>query len=122
MMKKNLISKILNEFIVFKKFILSMWKLTLSYNRCVCWPCTQQTQKITQNKILQTKKHLKYQFKHLEIEWNLKKPLVFSHLHKTKEGGQYQFEEQNKIMKGVKEQRSNSSKANRELRVNNKEP
>jgi len=84
MMKKNLISKFLNEFIVFKKFILSMWKLTLSYNRCVCWPCTQQTQKITQNKILQTKKHLKYQFKHLEIEWNLKKTLVFSHLHKTK--------------------------------------
>jgi len=71
--------------------------------------------------ILETKKHLKYEFKHLNIEWNLKKPLVFLHLHKTK-GGQYQFEEQSKIMKGVKEQRSKSSGTKREPRVNNKEP
>jgi len=43
----------------------------------------------------QKKKHLKYELKHLDIEWNLEKPLVFSNLHKTK-GGQYQFEEQSK--------------------------
>ncbi len=39
--------------------------------------------KINFKKKLQTKNTLK--LKHLEIEWNLKKPLVFAHLHKAKE-------------------------------------
>jgi hypothetical protein len=68
MMKEIIISNLINEFIVFKKkIILSMWKLTLGYNRCVCWPCTQQTQKITKNKILQTKECLKYELSILKL-------------------------------------------------------
>jgi len=41
--------------------------------------------KINFKKKLQTKNTLK--LKHLKIEWNLKKPLVFAHLHKAKERG-----------------------------------
>jgi nucleosome binding factor SPN SPT16 subunit len=71
-------------------------------NNCVFWPCTQQTIKQLQKTINNKKNTLK--LKHLEIEWNLKKPLVFTHLHKAKERGKYQFEEQSKTTKGMEEQ------------------
>jgi hypothetical protein len=42
--------------------------------------------KTTSKKKITNKKNT-LKLKHLEIEWNLKKPLVFSHLHKAKERG-----------------------------------
>jgi len=50
--------------------------------------------------------------------WNLKKTLAVPHLHKTKRGGQYQFEEHNRTKKGAKEQRSKSNKTRKGPRIN----
>jgi hypothetical protein len=95
-------------------------------------------------KNLQTKNKLK--LKHLEIEWNVKKLLVFSHLHKAKERGninlkskakprrsfftlaqskrkrQYQFEEQSKTTRCVEEQRNKNSSIRRRPRINKEVP
>jgi hypothetical protein len=40
----------------------------------------------------------------------LKKSPALPHLHKEKEGGQYQFEKQNRTKKGAKEQKSKNNK------------
>jgi hypothetical protein len=48
----------------------------------------------------------------------LKKTPALPHLHKEKERGQYQFEEQNRTKKGAKEQKSKNDKTKKGPRIN----